>query len=83
MLIKRIEGADVVFGPPPDHNKDSDTKIIGLPVKRIMTDEGLFFASAWEPTPAELMALCNGASVILLVRGPAHPVVKVCVDGVE
>lgn len=75
MIVKRIEGATRVLGAPPDW-KDDGVTCVGLPVVDVVTDQGPFMVSAWEPTPDELQALLNGASVRLWVRGSGHPVVS-------
>jgi hypothetical protein len=49
-------------------------------VRDTPTDQGNFMVSAWEPTPQEIEALKNGASLQLWVRGTIHPVVAVVVD---
>lgn len=81
MLIKRIRGADMIFGAPPDWN-GLDGGCAGLPVRNIKTDEGNFMVSAWEPTPDEMRRILDGEPVLLWIRGEAtHPVVSVTVDG--
>jgi hypothetical protein len=79
MIVKRIEGATRVLGAPPDW-KDDGASCVGLPVRDVLTDQGPFMVSAWEPTPAELEALKNGASLQLWVRGTGHPAVCLEVD---
>lgn len=76
MLIRRIEGADKIFGDPGDVK----TGCAGLPVMTVETESGVFFVSAWEPTPEELKRLLEGKSVHLWVRGPGHPVVALGVE---
>lgn len=78
MLIKRIEGATRNLGAPPDWDGDI-SKCNVLPIRDVVTDQGPFMVSAWEPTPAELAALAAGASFKLWIAGTAHPVVAVTV----
>lgn len=81
MIIKRIAGANRVFGAPPDWNGE-DTTCGALPVREVRTTEGTFLVSAWEPTPEELRALAAGETIKLWVRGPGHPVVALTVGDV-
>ena len=81
MLIKRIMGADMIFGAPPDWDKAAMGECAGLPVRNVDTPEGRFMVSAWEPTPAEVRRIIAGEPVYLWVRGSGHPVVSVTVAG--
>ena len=82
MLIKRIAGADHVFGAPPDWDKSSMGECAGLPVKMVKTPDGEYWmVSAWEPTPDELRRIIDGEPVQLWVRGMGHPVVSINVAG--
>jgi hypothetical protein len=81
MIIKRIENASRTFGAPHDW-KNTDGPCQGLPVLDVVTEEGLFMISAWEPTPEELAALNRGESIKLWVRGTVHPVVALSVGPV-
>jgi hypothetical protein len=78
MIVRRIEGATRVFGAPADW-KDDGISCVGLPVKEVETEQGVFQVSAWEPTPDELKLLQEGGSVLLWVRGSGHPVVALSV----
>lgn len=78
MLIRRIEGATRNLGAPADWDGDI-SKCNVLPILDIMTDQGPFMVSSWEPMPAELAALRDGASVNLWIAGRAHPVVSLSV----
>ena len=78
MLIKRIEGATRVLGAPPDWD-GKDMSCGALPVLDVITSEGPFMVSAWEPTPDELARLANGETVKLWVRGTGHPVVALTI----
>lgn len=78
MLVKRIDGATKVFGAPADW-KDDGSSCVGLPVREVETEQGMFMVSAWEPTPEELKLLQEGVSVLLWIRGVNHPVVALTV----
>ena len=81
MLIKRIENASRVLGAPPDWD-GKDMTCGALPVMDVLTPEGTFMVSAWEPTPSELAALAAGATLKLWIRGSLHPVVALTVGDV-
>lgn len=83
MLIKRIAGADMIFGAPPDWNPDAMGECAGLPIRTIKTPQGEFMVSAWEPTAAEMQRMIEGEPVYLWVRGAGHPVVSITVAGDE
>jgi len=71
----RIENAVTVLGAPPGWDPDTSGPCLGLPI-RIETHGGIrYFVSAWEPTPAELLAIKRGAAIRLMVSAPIHPVV--------
>lgn len=74
MLIRRIEGATRNLGAPADWDGDI-SKCNVLPILDVMTAQGPFMVSSWEPTPAELAALNAGASINLWIAGRSHPVV--------
>ena len=78
-LIKRIEQATRELGKPSDWNEDNDPPCGVLPIRDVLTPEGPFMVSAWEFTPDELLALQNGATLKLWIRGVAHPVVGLTV----
>lgn len=82
MQIKMIDGATKVFGAPKDWDP-TDVKCQGLPVREVATDNGMFYVSAWEPTPDEIKQLINGETIKLWIRGPGHPVVAMSVGPVE
>lgn len=48
-----------------------------LPFERVITRDGEARETRWQPTEGEVKALVNGAPVVLLVWGPAHPPVAV------
>lgn len=82
MIIKRILNYTRVFGAPPDWNGE-DMSCQPLCVKDVMTQEGVFMVSAWEPSPAEIKAILVGESIKLWIRGSAHPVVSLTVGPIE
>lgn len=71
MIIASIEGATRRLG--------KSQGFLTLPVRDVMTEYGPFMQSAWEPTPAELVALNSGALLILEIMGTAHPPVRLSV----
>lgn len=82
MLIKLIQGFTRMFGAPPDW-KEGDDRCNALAIRDVATEQGNFMVSAWEPSVEEMQAMINGASVQLWIRGVAHPVVALKVEGVE
>jgi len=82
VIIKRIEGFSKVFGAPPDWNGE-DMSCGALPVLEVMTPEGPFRVSAWEPTADELKAIIAGETIKLWIRGTGHPVVALTVGAVS
>lgn len=72
MIIGAIHGANTIMRGDGDTVRDLHV---------IRTEDGRFI-SAWIPTPAELHALNQGASVHLSIWGDGHPPVYVGVDGV-
>lgn len=76
MLVKRIEGTTRVLGAPPDWIDDG-VSCVGLPIRDVITEEGPFMLSAWEPTPDEIRRMQHGESIVLWIRGTAHPVVSI------
>jgi hypothetical protein len=83
MLIKRIEGETRALGAPANWDGTMGERCNILPIRDTMTQNGPFMVSAWEPTPDELEALRNGATVKLWVAGRVHPVVAVTVGDIE
>lgn len=80
MEIKRIEGATRTLGAPTDWQEDESGKCYGLPVRDVVTKDGVnWMVSAWEPSPAELQAMINGESIKLMIQGTSHPVVSLFV----
>ena len=82
MIIKRIDGHTRDFGAPVDWNGE-DTSCGALPVRDVITPEGPFMISAWEPSPEELEALLRGETIKLWLRGEVHPVVALTVGDVR
>lgn len=82
MLIKRIEGETRAFGPPDGWDQSAE-RCSNLSIRDVDTQAGRFMVSAWEPTPQELEAMKNGATVKLWVAGRIHPVVAITVGDLE
>lgn len=81
MIPKRIAGATRYLGAPKDWKPDRDGECSHLAILDLETDNGLnVMISAWEPTPAEIEALANGAPLYLQIVGTAHPPVAVWVQ---
>jgi len=66
MIPRRIDRHTHVLGAPKEWDEGTNGKCVRLYVRRI---EGDVWQSAWEPTPDELRALNEGASLILSVVG--------------
>lgn len=80
MEIKRIEGATRTLGAPKDWQEDDSGKCYGLPIRDVVTDDGLkWMVSAWEPSPEELKLLQSGVTIKLMINGISHPVVSLFV----
>lgn len=74
MISRRIQGANQQLGAPKDWRKDDPT-ITALHVRVTqLTETVQVYASAWEPTPAELAALNRGGSIILNIVGGQPPI---------
>lgn len=78
MLIKHIEGADVILGAPSDWDGD-EIPCGALPVRRVPVPGGQCMVSAWEPTPDEIDRMKSGETVKLWIFGTSHPVVALTV----
>lgn len=65
MMINAIEGATRRIGKSQGYK--------GLPLRDQVGEFGPMMVTSWQPTPAELAALVNGAPVYLYVLGQAHP----------
>jgi hypothetical protein len=81
MIPKRIAGATRYLGAPRGWEPDKDGDCSHLAILDVPSDNGgsSVMISAWEPTPAELLAMQNGAPVYLQIVGTAHPPVMVWV----
>lgn len=80
MISRRISGFTRLLGAPIGWRKD-DPAVAQLAVRvsdlnRLdpLRGEMLVYATAWEPTPAELAALNAGGSIILNIVGGQPPV---------
>lgn len=67
-----------VLAPPKNMQNDCSP----LPVAEIESEDGIWTASFWKPSPQELSSLLSNGCVVLLVRarGRQHPVVSLTVD---
>jgi hypothetical protein len=84
MITRRIKDAHVNLAPPPDYPTDGESTCGHLWVRFAVTSDGLpLVQSAWEPTPKELEALNQGASVILEIVGNGMPAVALYVEEAE
>lgn len=83
MLIKRIAGATRVLGAPADWSEHTDSPCYGLPIRDVVTADGPFMVSAWEPTLEEIAALQRGETLKLWIYGHTHPVVSLSVGEIE
>lgn len=73
MLPKAIEGTTRRIGKSQGY--------LGLCVKDTSLENGTpVMLTAWEPTPADLVALNAGGTVYLWVLGTAHPPVMLTVE---
>lgn len=68
MQVKRIEGATRTLG--------KSQGFLGLPLRDEVVDGQAMMVSAWEPTPAEVIRLEAGASIIVRLWGEHHPPIK-------
>lgn len=82
--IARIKDATRVLGAPPDWDKYSDLPVQGLPIRDVVTQDGVpFMVSAWELTPAEITALHNGETLKIWIQGIVHPVISVSIGDID
>lgn len=81
MQINRIRGATRVLGKSQGY--------LGLPVRDEMVIDKTIgeivpaMVTAWEPSPAELAMLADGASVYVRIFGMNHPPILVYVEPKE
>lgn len=73
----RISGATRWLGAPLGWEPDTQGPCSHLAIRDEDTTAGRAMASAWEPTPEELLRLNAGAPIILTVMGTVHPPVEV------
>lgn len=81
MIPKHIAGATRYLGAPKGWQPETDGDCAHLAIQDSTLDSGTpVMVSAWEPTPAELRAMQDGAPVYLQIVGSAHPPVMVWVQ---
>ena len=80
MIPARISGCTRVLGAPPGWTPEISDDCRGLPIRDEMNGDLPCMVSAWEPTPAELAAINDGATIKLRVVGSGHPPVMVYVE---
>jgi hypothetical protein len=80
MIPKRIAGATRYLGAPAGWEPDKDGDCAHLAIADLQSAHGPRMVSAWEPTPAEIEAMKNGAPVYLQIVGTAHPPVFIWVE---
>lgn len=77
MIPARISGCTRALGAPVGWTPETSGPCCGLPIRDEVNGDMPYMTSAWEPTPAELVALNNGGKVYLRVVGTGHPPVSV------
>lgn len=77
MVPMRISGATLILKAPKDWDTEKNGECTSLAVRQA----GVFYESAWEPTPAELALLNAGGSIILGIWG-GQPAVNLRVEPV-
>lgn len=82
MMPTMIENVTRVIGAPQNWQEGEHGRCLGLPVRLEMRDGIAFMVSAWRPSPDELAALIDGATVHLAISAPQHPVVQMGVGPV-
>jgi len=65
MLINAIEGTTRRLGKAQGYN--------GLPVKDHVIDGLRAMTTSWQPTPAEIKAIADGAPIHVTLLGSSHP----------
>jgi len=81
VIVKHIADATRVLGAPPGWD-GRDMTCGAFPVRDVITPEGQFMVSAWEPTPEELERMQRGETVRLWIHGAGHPVVALTVGDI-
>jgi hypothetical protein len=76
MLKQRIAETTRDLGKPRDWD-ESKGKCGSLPIRDEQRLYGNVMVSAWQPTPAELKRLNDGANIELTIVGIVHPPVSV------
>lgn len=80
MNPERVYGFTNILAPPENWNPQEHGDCVALAV-RVAQDAGLIsIASAWRPTPEELVLLNAGGVVVLNVLGRSHPAVSLAVE---
>jgi hypothetical protein len=81
MIPRRIAGATRYLGAPKGWEPDGNGDCAHLAIQDATLDGGApIMVSAWEPTPAELKAMQEGAPVYLQIIGTDHPPVMLWVQ---
>lgn len=74
MVPKIIDGATRHLGAPAGWKPEADGTCGHLAIRDIPFESGSNrMVSAWEPTPAELMAITAGGNIFLQILGTQHP----------
>lgn len=71
MIINAIEGCTRRIGKSQGY--------LGLPLRDEVIDGIHHMTSSWQPTPAELQALVDGAPIYVTLLGTAHPPIMVSI----
>lgn len=69
MMINAIEGCTRRIGKSQGY--------LGLPLRDEVIDGVPRMTSSWQPSPAELQALVDGAPIYVTLLGSAHPPILV------
>lgn len=75
MIPGRIAGATRTLGPPAEWDREQDGRCGALAIR----DADGCMASAWFPSPEEIVAIAAGAPIYLWVVGKGHPPVMLTV----
>ena len=74
MMINAIEGCTRVIGKSQGY--------LGLPLRDGEIGGVPTMTSSWQPTPAELAALAEGAPIYVTLHGQGHPPIMVSIGPV-